>query len=83
MWRFSASLMTYWDRQRRILQAIAGGKESSFANIRTLINSSVADCTLRDDLLHLKRLRLLDSRGHRGGLCGSLLERRRLREGAE
>jgi hypothetical protein len=40
------------DRQRRILQVIAGGKESSFANIRAQINSSVADRTLRDDLLH-------------------------------
>ena len=55
------------DRQRRILQAIAGGKESSFANIRTQINSSVADRTLRDDLLHLKRLGLIDSRGHGRG----------------
>ncbi|MGO9325889.1 MAG: hypothetical protein ACLP07_15145, partial [Terracidiphilus sp.] len=52
---------------RRILQAIAGGKESSFANIRTQINSSVADRTLRDDLLHLKRLGLIDSRGHGRG----------------
>ena len=55
------------DRQRRILQAIAGGKESSFANIRTQINSSVADRRLRDDLLHLKRLGLIDSRGHGRG----------------
>jgi ATP-dependent DNA helicase RecG len=55
------------DRQRRILQAIAGGKESSFAHIRAQINSSVADRTLRDDLLHLKRLGLIDSRGHGRG----------------
>jgi ATP-dependent DNA helicase RecG len=52
------------DRQRRILQAIAGGKESSFANIRAQINSTVADRTLRDDLLHLKRLGLIETRGH-------------------
>ena len=55
------------DRQRRILQVIAGGKESSFTNIRTQINSSVADRTLRDDLLHLKRLGMIDSRGHGRG----------------
>jgi ATP-dependent DNA helicase RecG len=55
------------DRQRRILQGIAGGKESSFANIRAQMNSSAADRTLRDDLLHLKRLGLIDSRGHGRG----------------
>jgi hypothetical protein len=83
MWRLSASLMIYWDRQRRFLQAIAGGKESSFANIRTLINSSVADRTLRDDLLHLKRLRLLDSRGHRGGAVWFLAGASKIERGAE
>jgi ATP-dependent DNA helicase RecG len=55
------------DRQRQILQAIAGERESSFSNIRAQINSSVADRTLRDDLLHLKRLGLIDSRGHGRG----------------
>jgi hypothetical protein len=44
------------------------GKESSFANIRREINSSVADRTLRDDLLHLKRLGMIDSRGHGRGV---------------
>ncbi len=55
------------DRQRQILQAIADIKESSFSSIRAQINSSVADRTLRDDLLHLKRLGLIDSRGHGRG----------------
>jgi hypothetical protein len=32
--------------------------------IRAQINSSVADHALRDDLLHLKRLGMIDSRGH-------------------
>jgi hypothetical protein len=67
------------DRQRRILQAIAGGKESSIANIRTQINTSVADCTLQDDLLRLKRLGLIHSRGHCKGLCGSSPQRQSLR----
>ena len=42
------------DRQRRMLQAIADGKESSFANIRAQINSSVSDRTLLDYLPHFK-----------------------------
>jgi len=55
------------DRQRQILQAVAGGRECQFANIRTQINPAVADRTLRDDLLHLKRLGLINSRGHGRG----------------
>jgi hypothetical protein len=35
--------------------------------IRAQINSSVPDHTLRDDLLHLKRLGMVDSRGHGRG----------------
>jgi len=44
------------DRQRQILQAIAGERERQFAHIRAQIDPAVADRTLRDDLLHLKRL---------------------------
>jgi len=65
------------DRQRRILQVVAGLKESSFANIRGELNSSVADRTLRDDLFHLKRLGLIHSRGHGRGaawLLGAALK---------
>jgi hypothetical protein len=35
--------------------------------IRAQINSSVADHTLRDDLLHLKRPGMIDFRGHGRG----------------
>lgn len=55
------------DRQRQILQAAAGGKELPFSNIRAQIDPAVADRTLRDDLLHLKRLGLINSRGHGRG----------------
>jgi hypothetical protein len=44
----------------------AGGKESPFASLRTQINSSLTG-TLREDLFHLKRLGLIDSRGHGRG----------------
>jgi ATP-dependent DNA helicase RecG len=55
------------ERQRQILQAVAGWRERQFANIRAQIDPSAADRTLRDDLLHLKRLGLIDSRGHGRG----------------
>lgn len=55
------------DRQRRILQTIASSGECRFAGIRTEIDQAVADRTLRDDLIHLKRLGLIESRGHGRG----------------
>jgi ATP-dependent DNA helicase RecG len=55
------------DRQRQILQAVAGERERQFASIRAQIDPAVADRTLRDDLLHLKRLGLINSRGHGRG----------------
>jgi len=55
------------DRQRQIFQAVAGERERQFASIRAQIDPAVADRTLRDDLLHLKRLGLINSRGHGRG----------------
>ena len=55
------------DRQRRILQVIADGKERPFASIRAQIDPAIAERTLHDDVLHLKRLGLIDSRGHGRG----------------
>jgi ATP-dependent DNA helicase RecG len=55
------------DRQRQILQAVAGGRERQFANIRAQIGPAVADRILRDDLIHLKRLGLINSCGHGRG----------------
>ena len=55
------------DRQRRILQVLAGGKPRPFAGIRAQVDATIAERTLRDDLLHLKRLGLISSRGHGRG----------------
>ncbi|MEI9979926.1 MAG: ATP-binding protein [Edaphobacter sp.] len=55
------------DRQRQILQALAGDGSRPFANIRAQVDPTIADRTLRDDLIHLKRLGLIDSRGHGRG----------------
>ncbi len=55
------------DRQRQILQALAGGGRRPFASIRAQVNPAVADRTLRDDLSHLKRLGLINSQGHGRG----------------
>lgn len=55
------------ERQRRILQVLAGGKKQSFASIRAKIDPAIAERTLRDDLLHLKRLGLISSQGHGRG----------------
>ncbi len=55
------------DRQRMILQTLAGGGTRAFASIRAQVDPAVADRTFRDDLLHLKRLGLIDSRGHGRG----------------
>jgi ATP-dependent DNA helicase RecG len=54
-------------RQRQILQAIAGGGEIPFSQIRSQVSPPVAERTLRDDLIHLKRLGLIDSHGHGRG----------------
>ena len=55
------------DRQRRILQAVAGERTMPFASIRAQVGPAIAERTLRDDLLHLKRLGLISSRGHGRG----------------
>ena len=65
------------DRQRRILQALAGERTMPFASIRAQVGPAIAERTLRDDLLHLKRLGLISSRGH-GGQCGFSLPKRSL-----
>jgi ATP-dependent DNA helicase RecG len=55
------------DRQRRVLQALGAGKSRPFASIRAQVDATIAERTLRDDLLHLKRLGLIGSRGHGRG----------------
>lgn len=54
-------------RQRQILQFLAISGECPFSLVRAQVAPPVAERTLRDDLIHLKRLGLIDSRGHGRG----------------
>jgi ATP-dependent DNA helicase RecG len=54
-------------RQREILQVLAACERASFGKIRERISTEVAERTLRDDLLHLKRLGMVESEGHGRG----------------
>ncbi|MGH9452037.1 MAG: hypothetical protein ACRD11_16120 [Terriglobia bacterium] len=55
------------ERQRLILQALAGGESLSFGELRRRVAPGIADRTLRDDLLHLKRLMVIGSKGRGRG----------------
>jgi len=68
------------DRQRQILQVLAGGKTHPFSSIRSQVAPTIAERTLRDDLIHLKRLGLIDSRGHGRGAVWFLAVAPRLAE---
>jgi ATP-dependent DNA helicase RecG len=50
-------------RQRRLLQALAGRESRAFGQLRAEVAPETPERTLRDDLLHLKRLGLIDSKG--------------------
>lgn len=54
-------------RQRRILQALADKHEITFSELRASADPSVAARTFRDDLLHLKRLGMIELRGRGRG----------------
>ena len=54
-------------RQREILQIFATDTELAFRNIRSQLDEEIAERTLRDDLIHLKRLGLIDTKGHGRG----------------
>ncbi len=64
-------------RQRRLLQVLATGETMSFGAVRSQAAPATPARTLRDDLLHLKRLGLVGSRG-RGRGAVWFLERRPL-----
>lgn len=51
------------DRQREILQALARSRHLAFREIRQSINNPPPERTLREDLIHLKRLGLIESEG--------------------
>ncbi len=50
-------------RQRKLLQALAGSLASPFGELRAEVAPETPERTLRDDLAHLKRLGLINSRG--------------------
>jgi ATP-dependent DNA helicase RecG len=50
-------------RQRKMLQALAGREARAFGQLRAEVAPETPERTLRDDLLHLKRLGLIDSKG--------------------
>jgi len=54
-------------RQRDVLVILSRQSPISFGEIRHRLGQPIAERTLRDDLLHLKRLRLIGSRGHGRG----------------
>lgn len=57
------------ERQREILQLLAKSRDLAFREIRQRINNPPPDRTLREDLIHLKRLGLIESGGFgRGAL---------------
>lgn len=59
-------------RQRLILQALSASASETFGRIKMRVNPDIADRTLRDDLIHLKRLQLIDSIGRGRGAVWSL-----------
>jgi len=62
------------DRQREILQLLAGALQLTFAEIRKGLKEAPSDRSIRNDLMHLRRLGLtrLDGRGR--GARWSLME---------
>jgi ATP-dependent DNA helicase RecG len=54
-------------RQREILQVLAGREALPLRTIMQDLTNPPASATVRDDLYHLKRLGLVDSKGHGRG----------------
>lgn len=55
------------ERQREVLAILARRSPLSFREIRRSLGQPIAERTLRDDLLHLKRTSLIGSKGHGRG----------------
>ena len=55
------------DRQREILQILADGKQLPFRQIYQALEMPPSERTLREDLMLLRRMELVDSRGHGAG----------------
>ncbi|MBU0718145.1 MAG: putative DNA binding domain-containing protein [Planctomycetes bacterium] len=55
------------ERQREVLQILAAGPQMAFREIRSRMAEAPPDRTLREDLIHLKRLGIIGSKGHGRG----------------
>jgi DeoR/GlpR family transcriptional regulator of sugar metabolism len=55
------------DRQREILQILAGGQELPFRDIQAGLKVQVAERTVRNDLTALRNLGQIESRGKGAG----------------
>ncbi|MBW1982747.1 MAG: putative DNA binding domain-containing protein [Deltaproteobacteria bacterium] len=62
-------------RQREILQILAGSYDLPLRFIMKALKDPPASATVRDDLYHLKRLGLIDSKGHGRGAVWFLVKR--------
>jgi ATP-dependent DNA helicase RecG len=70
------------ERQRRVLQVLSAAERLAFREIRRRLPIPSSDRTLRDDLIHLKRLRLIASEGRGRGVTWNLLRTRASRRGS-
>ncbi len=55
------------ERHRRILQILSDGQKRPFREISQGLERPLADRTVRDDLMLLRKLGLVDSSGHGAG----------------
>lgn len=55
------------ERQREVLQTLSRADRLPFREIRNRVANPPPDRTLREDLIHLKRLGLVESKGHGRG----------------
>jgi ATP-dependent DNA helicase RecG len=62
-------------RQRKVLLALADQESMPFSALRSQVSPDTPERTLRDDLLHLKRLNLIGSAGRGRGAAWFLIRR--------
>ena len=60
------------ERQRCVLQVLSGAERLAFREVRERLPSRPLDRTLREDLIHLKRLGLIASEGRGRGATWNL-----------
>ena len=61
-------------RQQEILKIFSHAPETSLRNLLIQMKSPPASQTVRDDLYHMKKLKLIDSKGHGRGSVWFMVE---------